>query len=222
MSSRKLNVCSEHTHNASQVEKAQSTWMAEFDQEDPRTLVQIKLPNGNFWGSSHAGAAGQVNPKAKAKGKAKSRARIATATAENPIVYASKQRAKTTRDLHEADRLLQRSKKLAENVLDVTAPKVLGVEGVKSDTTLSLLRSRLELVTTALDESNLFGSHVEASRKLFQLCLDDPYLRDCRSSILADEDACQTLAAVRHCRNVTLDLYLVRKNSATPVTPVDH
>ena len=195
-----------------QVEKAQSTWVADFDNEDSNALVQIKLPNGKCWGFSHADGQGPSHVSAKSKAKAKARAKASAAT-ENPIVYASKQRAKTTKDLHEADRLLHRSKKMAENVLDVTAPKVLGTEGLKSDTTLSLLRSRLELVTTALDESNAFGSHVEASRKLFQLCLDDPYLRDCRASILADEDACQTLPAVRHCRNVTLDLCLVRKNT---------
>ena len=28
---------------------------------------------------------------------------------------------------------------------------------------------------------------------LFQLCLADPYLKDCRNTILASEEACQTL-----------------------------
>ena len=45
------------------------------------------------------------------------------------------------------------------------------------------------------------------SKQLFALACQDPYLKDCRSTFLADEETCLTLGMVRDVRNFQLDVY---------------
>lgn len=127
---------------------------------------------------------------------------------------AAKLRTKTTKEFFDAERLLKKAKADAHSILEVTAPKILGPENVATDGTLELLRDRLELVNAALDNT---GGNDEASKvacaRLFELACRDPYLKDCRTTLLADESACQTLGVCKYVRQVTLDLCLVWINN---------
>ena len=169
-----------------------------------QSLVPIALPKGGcMWGSQQAGASGgRVLPKAKAKAKAKAQA--------NPLVYAATSRAKTAKSFLEAEKSLEKALKIGKQLVDETAPKLLGdEEQAESDPGLALVRSRICLVEAALDRDMSGTPGPETTSKnlnLFQLCLDDPYLRDCRGTIL-DEQTCQTLKSIKYNRNVTLNLY---------------
>ena len=152
-----------------------------------------------------AGAQGKAVPKGRAaSSKPKAKA------AANPLVYAATSRARTTKAFIDAEKSLQKALRVADQLLNVTAPKLLGEEQAKTDATLSLVKSRVELVEAALDDGSTGHTGPETTSKnlaLFNLCLQDPYLRDCRGTIL-DEQSCQTYPAIKYCRTVTLDLYL--------------
>ena len=164
--------------------------------------MQVNLPNGNVLGSASAQSGvrpgakrGAGGPKAKAKSKA------------NPLVYAATMRAKTAKVYLDVEKNLGKAMTLSEELLNVTAPKLLQ-DSASDDCTLALVRSRRELVTAAMNSSGKPGpDSTAANLALFNLCLQDPYLKDCRGTIL-DEMSCQTLGAIKYCRNVALDLYL--------------
>ena len=187
-----------------QVEKAQSVW-DEFESESGqiKPLISKSGQPVGACGGSGSGSVSHVPSAPKAKAKAKTSAK--NRTTANAIVVAATLRARTAKDLHEAERNLMKAKSLAESLLDLQAPKLLGSwEEVAKDPTLDLLRNRLELVKVALSDADT----AEGNLKLFQLCLSDPYLKDCRSTLLADESACQTRKSIEYERKVTMDLYL--------------
>lgn len=146
-----------------------------------------------------------VNPKAEAKSKAK-----AKATGKNHMVLACQLRARSTKDFVSAERALRKALEDAQTLLSVRAPKILGEEACQSDPTLDLLRARLQLVETALGAGRDGNETTlkKMSKELFSLAVQDPYLKDLRTTLLSDEEACRTLEAVRHARNVTLNLHL--------------
>ena len=164
--------------------------------------MQVNLPNGNVLGSAsqHSGVRpgakrGAGGPKAKAKSKVQ------------PVVYAATMRAKTAKVFLDVQKNLEKAMRLSEELLTVTAPKHLP-DSAHDDSTLALVRSRRELVIAAMNSGGNPGpGSTAANLALFKLCLQDPYLKDCRGTIL-DETSCQTLSAIKYCRNVALDLYL--------------
>ena len=149
-----------------------------------------------------------AGPKAKAGAKRNTgRTTTTGTTGVNPLVAASRVRSRTTKDFCEVDRLLNKAIADAENVFDVVAPKLMTPEAIDQDPTLDLLRQRLHMVRIARDTSS--GKvGLNMSKDLYDRACQDPYLKDCRGTFLADPDACQTMGVVKHTRNVLLDLYL--------------
>lgn len=201
-----------------QVEKAQSVWADRFDDdgesETMHGLVHVKLPSGNLMGEPATVVSGSTTDKAtkKAKGKAKA---SSSGKSVNPVVYATTQKAKSTAAFVEAQRQLEKALAAGQQLLTVDGPKLLG-DDFKNDSSLSLVRSRVQLVETALNSDpnipeDMHGLERAAAgnRALFALCLQDPYVKDLRGTILANEDCCQTIPAVRYTRDVVLSLYLV-------------
>jgi hypothetical protein len=185
-----------------QVEKAQSTWNLETE-ESAGSLIQINLPSGNVLGnggSMSAAPKGAAAKRGAGVSKAKSKANA------NPLVIAATARAKTAKMFLDVERNLNKALAMSEGLLDCSAPKILREEAARTDSTLALVRSRRELVLAAIVESGGPGPETtSANLALFKLCLEDPYLRDCRGTIL-DETTCQTLGAVRYSRNMAMDL----------------
>lgn len=153
-------------------------------------------------------APSSAGPKAKAGAKRTTGKTTTTqSTGGNPLVAASKVRSRTTKDFCEVERLLNKAMADAENIFDVVAPKLMAPEAIKQDPTLELLRQRQLMVTIARDTSS--GKvGLDMSKDLYDRACQDPYLKDCRTTFLADPEACQTMGVVRYTRNVLLDLYL--------------
>lgn len=202
------------------MEKAQSVWADRFEDdggsETMHGLVHVKLPSGNLMGEPAtvvSGSAATEKQGRKAKGKAKATA--PSGKSINPVVYATTQKAKSTAAFAETQRQLERALATGQQLLTVDGPKLLG-DDFENDSSLSLVRSRVQLVDTALngdpnipEEMNGLERAAAGNRALFALCLQDPYVKDLRGTILADEDCCQTIPAVRYTRDVVLSLYLV-------------
>ena len=189
-----------------QVEKLTGFW-ADLEAEAP--LVPLGMMSGGTGGSGIALPDRQGPAKtgsAAGKGAAKNRRGKQN---ENHLVLASQLRARSTKDFLEAERRLGKALSDAENVLEQRAPQVL-TGPVDSDPSLELLRSRYQLVKIALDKMPGISeaSMSRASSELYGLAVQDPYLKDLRTTILADKESCRTVAALKHCRTVTLDLYL--------------
>lgn len=190
------------------MEKAHSVWAHSMD--DDNGFVQVKLANRTGSGLAASGPVTTTDkkPAKTAKGKAAAKSKEI-----NPMVYAATKRAKSTREFTDVERYLERAKTTAKTLLETTAPKLLG-DDLMNDTTLDLVRSRFAMVQTALGECNddetLLGMDRVAAGNLalFKQCIQDPYVKDLRGTILANEDARQTVTAIRYCRNVVMDLYL--------------
>lgn len=178
--------------------------------DDDNGFVQVKLANRTGSGLAASGPVTTTDkkPAKTAKGKAAAKSKEI-----NPMVYAATKRAKSTREFTDVERYLERAKTTAKTLLETTAPKLLG-DDLMNDTTLDLVRSRFAMVQTALGECNddetLLGMDRVAAGNLalFKQCIQDPYVKDLRGTILANEDARQTVTAIRYCRNVVMDLYL--------------
>lgn len=142
-------------------------------------------------------------PSAKAKPKSKATAKPKKQL--NPLVYAATVRAKTTKLCVDVENQLLKACRVADNILNKVAPEMCEVDA-DNDGTLDLLRSRRELVEVAMSPPQPQDQMAMANLRLFQLCINDPYLKDCRATILANEEACQSLGYIKHSRKVTLDL----------------
>ena len=194
---------------ANQVEKA-SSWWTDFDIEAEASLIPTSVfagakgdrPTGAR-GLSSSSAPASASAKPKSKAKAKSAAK--TDTPAQLLCFAAKQRAKTTKDFAEAERMLKRAHDKADEIINVTAPQILGADECADDPSLSLLKKRLRIVQQGMDTAGGAASKV-ASEKLYDLALEDPYLRDLQMTIIADPDAVQTIGALSHARRVTIDL----------------
>ena len=186
---------------AEQATKAATTWMDGLESE-------VGLIPFSFCASDQAPLAQQPQAKAKSKASSASAKSGARSQVKRPEVLAAKMRAKTTKELCDAERMLNSAQSQAMNILNVTAPAILGDENVDKDSTLDGLRDRLELVITALDDKEGSPAAAAASSKMYELACQDPYLKDCRTTILSNQEACQTLGQVRYFRKVTLDVFL--------------
>jgi hypothetical protein len=192
---------------ANQVDKA-SSWWGDFDIESESSLIPAAVMAGakgdhptEGKGMPSSSTTSASKPKAKAKAKAAAKA----TTPATLLCFAAKQRAKTTKDFAEAERMLQRAHEKAEDILTVTAPKILGAEDCDDDPSLALLKKRLMIVKQGMDTAGGAESKV-ASEKLYDLAMQDPYLRDLQMTMFADPDSVQTIGALRHARHVTIDL----------------
>eukprot|EP00438_Fugacium_kawagutii_P019525 Skav235658 [mRNA] locus=scaffold358:823211:828088:+ [translate_table: standard] len=184
----------------SQVEKAASCWEGLETEEGLVPLSFATTKRGNLSDPNS-------NPKAKAQPKRRAGAGNGGSTGKGrPEVLAAKLRTRSTKEFLDAERMLKKAKDDALSVLEFSAPKVLGPENVATDPTLDLLRERLELVNAALDSNGGNEASKVACARLFELACRDPYLKDCRTTLLADEAACQTLGACKYVRSVVLDL----------------
>lgn len=179
---------------AAQVEKASSVFASLEAEED---LVPISSGGGRklFAGT---GTVSTPASKAKAKPKAKSM---------QPVVYAAKQRAKTTKDFMEAERCLQKAQEVGVKVLREIAPKVLPDPGdVEQDPSLQLLKARLQLVELASHSAQEPEISQVQSQRLYQEAIKDPYLKDLQMTIFSDPISAQTMGALNYGRRVVLDL----------------
>ncbi len=204
------------------MEKAQSVWADRLDDESEsmQGLVHVKLPSGNLMGEPATAtvASGSATATEKDKKGRKAKAKAASGQSAkqiNPVVYAATLKAKSTAAFAEAQRQLERALAAGHQLLTVDGPKLLG-DDFQNDSTLSLVKSRVQLVETALkgdlttpDSMRGLDRAAAGNRALFALCLQDPYVQDLRGTILANEDCCQTLPAVKYTRDFTLNLYLV-------------
>ncbi len=173
-------------------------------------LVRISMAGRPAIGSGdyvHPSAKAKAAPKSRAGNKQRSTSGGGGGVANNPVIAASKARTRTTKEWAEAQRILNRAVQEAESVLQVSAPKILDPESVPTDPTLDLLRNRLALVRAAMDKTSGQES-VGACERLYDLACLDPYLKDCKSTILADPEACQTWGSVAHCRQFVFDMCL--------------
>lgn len=194
--------CSEEVKNPSDavVQEQKETAASIFQEmESEESLVPTSLMS-----MSKAGHSVQVPATAPEKNK-KARARGGNAGSA-PLVVASKQRAKTANSLAEAERLLNKAQKQGEDVLNIAAPKLLGKE-CSEDPTLDVIRSRLTLVSLALNSSTEKDGEI-ASKRLHALAMEDKYLKDCESTLFAESDAVMTLGSLRGERAVKMDLFL--------------
>ncbi|CAK9079756.1 unnamed protein product, partial [Durusdinium trenchii] len=159
--------CSEEVKNPSDavVQEQKETAASIFQEmESEESLVPTSLMS-----MSKAGHSAQVPATAPEKNK-KARARGGNAGSA-PLVVASKQRAKTANSLAEAERLLNKAQKQGEDVLNIAAPKLLGKE-CSEDPTLDVIRSRLTLVSLALNSSTEKDGEI-ASKRLHALAMED-------------------------------------------------
>ena len=181
-----------------QLEKAQASL-----QEDGLEMEQsiVQLSSGD---RSRRATVETAQGSAKAQGRGSSRAKVSKNDA-NPLIAASKARTKTTKEFCEAERLLKKAIVYGEHILGSVAPTVL--DEVKDDPTLELLRNRLEMVQVALDPRGGKDA-MDPSEHLFHLACQDPYLKDCQTTILADREACQSLGMVKYCRQFLFDMCL--------------
>ena len=184
---------------ATQVEKAAKAWQ-ELESEESLISQTHSHSHGSSNPTGGHGSSRQPAPKAKGKAAAKSKPKI------QPIIYAAKQRAKTAKDFADVERALKKAKDVAEKILVEVAPKLLG-DTFESDTSLQLLRSRLELVTLAQDERTGKAA-IDLGKDLYNKSMADPYLKDLSMTLFTDPSSVQTIGALSYVRRVTLDLPL--------------
>ncbi len=188
---------------AVQQEKAAKVFQ---DLEDEDGLIPCLALNAPRHG--HGTRATSAAPKRGAASSSGAAAPKAKATARNqqPLIYAAKQRAKTTKDFAECEKLLTRARELGEKILTEIAPNVLGDDvAVAEDPTLQLLISRLELVKKAQDQGSGPASS-DLGHELYEACMRDPYLKDLSQTLFYDPSVVQTVGALSHVRKVTMDL----------------
>ena len=190
---------------ASQVEKAASIWKNSC-LEAEESLIPSSLRS--------SAPAPRVLSEATSMGKSGSAAKTpkggkAGKAQVQPLVHASKLRAKTAKDFSEVQRLLKKAFDVSENILTVVAPDLLAKmehgTSVHDDPSLQLLRSRQMLVKVAM-KSDVGVEGSRNDRHLYELCLADPYLKDLQMTLLSDEASVQCLGSLSYCRRVTLDL----------------
>lgn len=173
--------------------QAASAW-SELDDEEslvPSTVLSAQSSNSNREMPQHS----KQTKKASAKSKA---------SKTNPVVEAARQRAKTTRDLKAAETGLKRSIQLGRSVLDVDALSVHGsIEAVDQDPSLKLLSQRLQI---ALLASSATRNRLEDCKELYQLCLEDPYMKDLQANILSNVEGVQTIGYINFVRSNLLEL----------------
>lgn len=189
---------------------AASAW-AEFDDDGEGHLVvfgalsnrQASSSTGNSGGPMPGGKNGFGGSSGGVAGKGNKAARVSQVT---PIVEAARQRAKTAAEWKRLESQLQKAKASGETVLNKTATELFGsVEEVENDCSLDLLRERMKLLKLAMDDDASQASQ-QKSRQLYEMCMNDPYLKDLSATILSIEAGCQTMGAASRCRDRLLDL----------------
>ena len=190
------------SHFGIQQEKASSLWTGIEAEESLVPMANAPVATLGF---------GKVKAKAKGSGDKvvvtpSSKGKPGKTTA--PLVWAAKQKAKTAKDFAETERVLERAHESARRILDEVAPKVIpNPEDLAQDPSLELLRSRLNLVSLALNRSE--GADIPAANSsLYEASMNDPYLKDLQMTVFADKAAVQTLGSMYRLRRVLLDLYL--------------
>jgi len=179
--------------------------LADLEEEVP--LLPTRAPGNSSIGVLSSGTA-QHQRQATTSASAQPKRRGAAKTA-NPLVEAATARARTAKDFAEVSKLLTRACNTAIDLLEKQAVTIHGSqEEVTNDASLDLLRSRLNLVKLALDEST--GKEgKDKAKQLYIATQEDPYLKDLATTTLADPQCCQTLGVMKSSR-LALDLFLVR------------
>ena len=187
---------------AVQQEKAAKVFQ---DLEDEDGLIPCLALNAQGHGHGTRASAAPKRGSASSSGAAAPKAK-ATARNQQPLIYAAKQRAKTTKDFAECEKSLTRASELGERILTDIAPNVLGDDVVVAeDPSLQLLISRLELVKKAQDQGSGPASS-DLGHELYEACMRDPYLKDLSQTLFYDPSVVQTVGALSHVRKVTMDL----------------
>ena len=180
--------------------QAASAW-AEFDDEEP--LVPATVLSMQSGKPKHEfpvqGQRSQVSQSRRPNAKAK-----ASTTKTNPIVEAARQRTKTTRDLKATETSLNRAIQFGKSVLEVDALNIHGTsEAVDQDPSLKLLSQRLQIALLASSSSK---KTLEDCKELYNLCLQDPYMKDLQGSILSNHEGVQTLGYINYVRSYLQEL----------------
>ena len=195
-----------------QVEKAQSVWDTEVE-GDAGSLVLVKTSASQSLGMPQGSVSVAVaGHEEKARGSGGGGGGTAKTTrkaknlSENVALLAAQARAKSAKDFADAQASLKRSMSAGEHLLGVTAVKILGSEErVNEDSTLSLVKSRMDLATLALDDSQ--GQKAKtACEALYKAAMQDVYLKDLGGSIFKDPSSILTVGAAAYQRNVTFEL----------------
>lgn len=207
--SHELEDTNKNPTNASiqfQLEQAQASYDADGLEEEP-SIVRIKPVTSSASRGPIAVPTSGPGAKAKAAPKSGAGGSRRRPEANNPLVVASKARSRTMKNFCEAQRLLKKAGDDAALILHEVAPTLLGADRVADDPTSELLRNRFEMAKMASDLTS--GSTAESLREqLFFMACEDPYLKDCRTTILADPTDCVILGVAKDQRDVVFDLYL--------------
>ena len=188
------------SHFGIQQEKASSLWAGIEAEESLVPMANAPVATLGFGKVKAKGSGDKVTVTPSSKGK--------SGKNPAPLVWAAKQKAKTAKDFAETERVLERARELARKILDEVAPKVIpDPEDLAQDPSLELLRSRLNLVSLAMNRSE--GADIPAANSsLYEASMNDPYLKDLQMTVFADKAAVQTLGSMYRLRRVLLDLYL--------------
>lgn len=124
----------------------------------------------------------------------------------SPNVEAARQRARTASEWKRVEVLLEKALSQGHAVLTHDSVVAHGSqEAAEQDCSLNLLRDRMNLIRLATNKDDGAESKTK-SQELYQLCLQDPYLKDLSSTLLAVEEGVQTVGAAVRCRDTLLDL----------------
>lgn len=137
--------------------------------------------------------------------KSKEKRRGGGGKAAIPSVAASNARTRTAADFTNCGRESKKAKLAAETCLNEALMVHLDEEKVRCDPSLDLLRSRLVLVTMAMDD-DAGASSIQKSEALFNAAIDDPYLKDLRTTVLSEMDGCQTYGRIMRTRKIDLEV----------------
>lgn len=125
----------------------------------------------------------------------------------SPLVLASQLRAKSVKEYRDVAKQLDRALKLGRDVMSKDAVSVHGSpEEIAKDFTLDLLRARIKLVELASYKNAQEAQSLSASKNLFKLCLEDPYLKDLSSTFLTSASGCMTYGRITFLRDTALDI----------------
>ena len=182
---------------------ASSAWVEMEDEEPLIPMANLVLSAKEAPTTCQKGrgssSSGTVTGTAKAKAASKSRAGVMG----NPTLEATKQRTKTTRELKTIETAIKRATSTGTHMLSVEGPKIHGSQELSDkDPSLSLLRDRVALIQVAASQT----PDPQKCKDLFDLCMQDPYLKDLQNTLLSSPDGVQTIGYINYVRNTLLDL----------------
>ena len=174
-------------------------------------LGSFSFSSGSGSGSGHTSG----KPKATAKGKASAKSKARSDSGSAVLVEATKFRGRSVRAFKDAQSQLERAYSIGTKTLEEATKDSAGSS---SSMAVSLIRSRLQLVTLALGSQEALSAdeapapahegdiNTKTDLKLWQEVQKDPYLKDLQSTILS-QSSCRSYPSLAFERNVSLHLH---------------